>query len=113
MTSGDGPLLIGENGERLEEIQHLLNRIVLDHDKTAPHVHVDIENYRATRDHRLIEEADEIASRVIATGRTVKLEPINAYQRRLIHLHFKDHPAIATWSPCDDARIKRISLSPR
>lgn len=113
VTSGDGPLLIGENGERLEEIQHLLNRIVLDHDKTAPHVHVDIENYRATRDHRLIEEADEIASRVIATGRTVKLEPMNAYQRRLIHHHFKDHPAIATWSPGDEARIKRISLSPR
>jgi spoIIIJ-associated protein len=113
VTSGDGPLLIGENGERLEEIQHLLNRIVLDHDKTAPHVHVDIENYRPTRDHRLIEGADEIASRVIATGRTVKLEPINSYQRRLIHHHFKDHPAIASWSPGDEARIKRISLSPR
>jgi spoIIIJ-associated protein len=113
VSSGDGPLLIGENGDRLEEIQHLLNRIVLDHDKTAPRVHIDIDGYRATRDCRLIEEAEEIASRVIATGRTVKLEPMNSYQRRLIHHHFKDHLAIATSSPADEARIKRISLSPR
>jgi spoIIIJ-associated protein len=113
VTSGDGPLLIGEKGERLEEIQHLVNRIILDHDATAPRVHLDIENYRATRDDRLIEEAEEIATRVIATGRTVKLEPMNSYQRRLIHHHFKEHPSISTWSPTDDARIKRISLSPR
>lgn len=113
VTSGDGSLLIGENGERLEEIQHLVNRILLDHDASAPRVHLDINNYRATRDHRIIEEAEEIASRVIATGRTVKLEPMNSYQRRLIHHHFKDHPAISTFSPADDARIKRVSLSPR
>jgi len=112
VNSGDGPLLIGKNGERLEEIQHLVNRIVLDHDMTAPRVHIDIDNYRATRDHRLIEEAEGIAARVIATGRTVKLEPMNSYERRLIHHHFKDHPAVTTWSPPDDARIKCISLSP-
>ncbi len=113
VTSGDGSFLIGENGERLEEIRHLVNRILLDHDAAAPRVHLDINSYRATRDHRLIEEAEEIATRVIATGRTVKLEPMNSYQRRLIHHHFKDHPAVSTWSPSDDARLKRISLSPR
>lgn len=113
VTSGDGPLLIGKDGERLEEIQHLVNRILLEHDASAPRVHLDINNHRAARDHRLIEEAEEIASRVVATGRTVKLEPMNSYQRLLVHHHFKDHPAISTWSPADDARLKRISLSPK
>lgn len=113
VTSGDGPLLIGEDGARLEEIEHLVNRILLDQDPASPRVHLDIENYCATRDRRLIEEADEIASRVTATGRTVMLEPMNSYQRRLIHHHFRNHPAISTQSPADDARIKRISLSPR
>ena len=113
VASEDGPLLIGKDGARLEEIEHLVNRILLDHDPASPRIHLDIENYCATRDHRLIDEAEGIASRVTATGRTVILEPMNSYQRRLIHHHLRDHPAIATLSPADDARIKRISLSPR
>ena len=59
------------------------------------------------------EEADEIAARVLATGKTIKLDPMNSYQRRLIHHHFEDHPSVRTWSPEDKARLKRISLSPR
>lgn len=113
VASRDGSLLIGPNGERLEEITHLLNRLILARAPEARHVQVDIDGYLATRDYRMIEEADEIAARVLASGKTIKLEPMNSYQRRLIHHHFKDHPSIRTWSPEDNARLKRISLSPR
>jgi spoIIIJ-associated protein len=113
VASRDGSLLIGPDGERLEEITHLLNRLLQSRDAGARHVQVDIEGYLATRDQRMIEEAEDIAARVLATGKTIKLEPMNSYQRRLIHHHFKDHPAIRTWSPEDTARLKRISLSPR
>jgi spoIIIJ-associated protein len=113
VASRDGCLLIGPEGERLEEITHLLNRILVTRDPEARHIQIDIDGYLATRDYRMIEEADEIAARVLATGKTIKLEPMNSYQRRLIHHHFKDHPAIRTWSPEDNARLKRISLSPR
>jgi len=113
VSSKDGKLLIGRHGERLEEIQHLLNRLLLDRIPEAPRVQVDIEGYRAARDRRMIEEAEEIALRVASTGKTFRLEPMNSYQRRLIHNHFHDHPRVRTWSPDDNARLKRISISPR
>lgn len=113
VASHDGKLLIGQRGERIEEITHLVNRLLLDRLPEAPRIHVDIDNYLASRDYRMIEEAEEIAARVAATGRTIKLEPMNSYQRRLVHHHFKDHPAVRTWSPEDSARLKRISISPR
>ncbi len=113
VASHDGKLLIGSRGERLEEITHLVNRLLLDRIPEAPRVHVDIDNYLASRDYRMIEEVEEVAARVLATGRTIKLAPMNSYQRRLIHNHFKDHPSIRTWSPEDTARLKRVSLSPR
>jgi spoIIIJ-associated protein len=90
-----------------------VNRLLLDRIPEAPRIHVDVENFLASRDFRMIEEAEEAAARVIATGRSVKLEPMNSYQRRLIHHHFKDHPSVRTWSPEDNARLKRISISPR
>ncbi len=113
VTSNDGKLLIGSRGERLEEITHLVNRLLLDRIPEAPRVPVDIDNYLASRDYRMIEEAEEAAARVATSGKTLKLEPMNSYQRRLIHNHFKDHPLVRTWSPDDNARLKRISISPR
>lgn len=111
--SGDGPYLIGPGGERLAAITHLLNRLLLERHPGAHHVQVDIDGYLATRDHRMLEEADAVAARVLATGRTLKLEPMNSYQRRLIHTHFQNHPGVRTWSPADASKLKRISISPR
>lgn len=111
VASGDAKLLIGHHGDRLEEIQYLLNRLLQDRIPDAPKVRVDIDNYLASRDYRMIEEAESAAARVLATGEAVKLAPMNSYQRRLVHNHFKDHPDIKTWSPSDSARLKRISLS--
>ncbi len=113
VASGDADLLVGREGERLEQIAHLVNRLLLDRLPGAPRIGIDIDGYLASRDFRLIEEAEAVAARVVATGKTLKLEPMNSYQRRLVHNHFKDNPAIRTWSPEDNARLKRISLSPR
>ncbi len=113
VATNDGELLIGAGGERLEDIQHLVNRIVIERNPDAPRILIDIENFRANRDLRLIEEAEELAARVISSGKPLKLEPMNSYQRRLIHNHFKECPSIRTWSPADPARLKRITLSPR
>jgi spoIIIJ-associated protein len=113
VATSDGKILIGRHGERLEEITHLLNRLLLDRLPEAPRVSVDIDGYLASRDFRMLEEAETVAARVVATGKTMKLEPMNSYQRRLVHKHFQDHPQIRSWSPEDSARLKRISLSPR
>lgn len=113
VTSDEPKLLIGHRGERLEEIQYLVNRVVQDRIPGAKRFRVDIDLYRATAEHRMLEEADAVAARVLATGKPAKLEPMNSYQRRLVHNHFADHPELETWSPSDSARLKRISLRPK
>jgi spoIIIJ-associated protein len=55
----------------------------------------------------------ELAERVRVTVRSLQLEPMNSYERRLVHNAFKDDPDVATWSPSDSARIKQITLVKR
>jgi len=113
VASSDPKLLIGHHGDRLEEIQYLVNRIVQDRIPDARRFKVDIDSYRAAQEYKMIEDADAAAARAIATGKSIKLQPMNSYQRRLIHKHFKDHPEVKTWSPSDSARLKRVSVIPK
>ncbi|MCB1237506.1 MAG: single-stranded DNA-binding protein [Verrucomicrobiae bacterium] len=105
--------LIGRQGERLEDIQYLVNRLLQVRLPDAARVRVDIDHYRSNQEYRLIEEAERLAERVVATGKSASMEPMNSFFRRKIHTHFAQHPAIKTWSPDDTARLKRITLIPR
>lgn len=105
--------LIGRHGETLEDIQYLLNRLVLVEDKDAPRVQVDVEHYREMREDSLVHKAQQLAEIVRKTGRPFHLDPMNSYDRRVIHNAFKDDPEVMTWSPRDDSRIKRITLKRR
>ena len=111
--TADKERLIGRNGALLEDIQFLLNRVLQARDKSAPRVQVDIEHWREMKDDSLAHRVRQIAEIVRKTGRAFQLEPMNAYERRIVHNAFKDDPEIATWSPPDDARIKRITLRMR
>jgi spoIIIJ-associated protein len=105
--------LIGRNGETLEAIQFLLNRLLQARDQHAEKVIVDCEHYRSMREDRIVQRVRELAERVRITGRSLQLEPMNSYERRLVHNAFKDDPEVATWSPSDSARIKQITLLKR
>jgi spoIIIJ-associated protein len=105
--------LIGRNGEMLEAIQFLLNRLLQARDKDAEKVIVDCEHYRSMREDRIVQRVRELADRVRITGRSLQLEPMNSYERRLVHNAFKDDPEVGTWSPSDSARIKQITLIKR
>jgi len=105
--------LIGRNGETLEAIQFLLNRLLQARDKDAEKVIVDCEHYRSMREDQIVHRVRELAERVRITGRSLQLEPMNSYERRLVHNAFKDDPEVATWSPSDSARIKQITLLKR
>ena len=105
--------LIGRNGALLEDTQLLLNRLLQSHDKDAPKVQVDIEHWREMRDDALAHRVRQIAEIVRQTGRPYHLEPMNAYERRIVHNAFKDDPEVMTWSPQDDSRVKRITLKRR
>jgi len=105
--------LIGRDGETLEAIQFLLNRLLQTKDKEAAKVIVDCELYRSMREDRIVQRVRELAERVRITGRSLQLEPMNSYERRIVHNAFKDDPHVATWSPSDSARIKQITLLKR
>jgi spoIIIJ-associated protein len=105
--------LIGRDGETLESTQFLLNRLIQAKDKDAAKVIVDCEHYRSMREDRIVQRVRELAERVRATGRSLQLEPMNSYERRIVHNAFKDDPDVATWSPDDAARIKQITLLKR
>ena len=105
--------LIGRDGETLEATQFLLNRLIQAKDKDAAKVVVDCEHYRSMREDRIVQRVRELAERVRITGRSLQLEPMNSYERRIVHNAFKDDPEVATWSPSDSARIKQITLVKR
>ena len=105
--------LIGREGDTLEAITFLLNRLIQAKEKEAPKVIVDVEHYRSMREDRIVQRVRELAERVRVTGRSLQLEPMNSYERRIVHNAFKDDPDVATWSPSDSARIKQITLLKR
>lgn len=105
--------LIGEEGRTLNEIQNLLNRLVFAQDRQAPRVVVDVEHYRTMQEDDLVQRVRRLAERVRTTGKSVQLGPMNSYDRYIVHNLFKDDPEVATWSPKDDARVKRIVLKKR
>jgi spoIIIJ-associated protein len=111
--TAEGNALIGHNGETLEDLQFLLNRILQSHDRSAPRVQVDVCHWRAMRDDKLRQRVRQVADTVRLTGRPVKLEPMNSYDRRIVHNTLKDDPELMSFSPSDDARVKRITIQRR
>jgi spoIIIJ-associated protein len=65
------------------------------------------------KDDTLAHRVRQLAEIVRKTGRSYQLDPMNAYERRIVHNAFKDDPEVMTWSPPDDARLKRITLRRR
>ncbi len=102
--------LIGPDGERLDDIQYLVNRLLQIRDPKASRVRIDVQHFRNIQEDQLIEEAERLADRVVNSGHSAKMEPLNSYFRRIVHNHFLNHPKIQTWSPPDSARLKRITL---
>ncbi len=105
--------LIGEDGETIDDLQLLMNRMALAADKDVPRIHVDVEHYRTMRDDALVRRVREMAEQVRFSGVPLQLDPMNSYDRRVVHNAFKDDPHIATSSTEDGGRLKRITLSPR
>src|ERR1700741_2443076 len=111
--TAESDVLIGPDGETLEDLQYLLNRILHANDRNAPRVQVDIGHWRAMRDDKLRQRVRQVADTVRISGRPVKLEPMTSYDRRIVHNPLKDNPDVMSFSPNDDARIKRITIQRR
>ena len=105
--------LTGLGGRTIDDLQYLLNRILQAQDPESAKVQVDVEHFRDMRNDAFVTRVRALAETVRETGHPFHLEPMNAYNRRLIHNAFRDDPDIMTVSPQDDARIKRITLKKR
>lgn len=102
--------LIGHRDIVIDDLQYLVNRVLAAQEPPGARVIVDVEHHRAMRDDALVEKVLHLAQAVRSTGRPIQTEPLNSYDRRIVHNAFKDDPEIATWSPQDDARVKRITI---
>jgi spoIIIJ-associated protein len=113
VITDDARLLIGRHGDRLDDIQFLLNRLLLQRHPDAPKFRVDVGHYRAQRETEMVEKILDLAERVRTTGKAVRLNPLNSYHRRIVHNALKDNPHVETHSPDEVARLKRIIIRPR
>jgi len=90
--------LIGRRGETLDAIQQLTNYAVNHGQSHRVRVHVDAEGYRAKREESLARLAQKVAGKVVKYRRNVTLEPMNAYERHVIHTALQDYPDVTTYS---------------
>ena len=90
--------LIGRRGETLDAIQQLTNYAVNSGRDKRLRIHVDAENYRAKREQSLESLAHKVAGKVLKYRRSVTLEPMNAYERHVIHAALQDKAGVTTYS---------------
>jgi spoIIIJ-associated protein len=109
--SSDNDSLIGQDGDRLDDLQYLVNRILRREMPNAARVKVDCGHFRSIQEDQLHEEVRGIAERVKASGKPFRMRPLNAYYRRLVHNVLMNDPGVVSHSPDGDDRLKRITIS--
>ena len=110
----DSSRLIGRQGQTLADLQYLVNRIIFQQDPDCPKVMIDVGGYRAQTRDALVKRANEAAEKVRRWGDVVELEPMNAYDRRIIHSALRDDPTVETHSvEVEGTEKKAILLRPK
>ena len=97
--SGNGMgAIIGRRGETLDAIQHLTNYVVNRGNEKHMHISVDAECYRSKREESLTRLAEKMAEKAIKYKRSMALEPMNSYERHVIHTALQNYPGVTTSS---------------
>ena len=110
----DSGRLIGRQGQTLADLQYITNRLLFQQDPSVPKVMVDVSGYRAQAREALVKKAKEAAEKVRRWGDVVELEPLSAFDRRIIHQALKDDPSIETHSvEVEGTDKKAILLRPK
>jgi spoIIIJ-associated protein len=106
----DAGKLIGRQGQTLSDLQYLTNRILFQQDASSPKVTVDVGGYRQQAREALLKKAQDAAEKVRRWGEAVELEPLNAFDRRMIHQKLKDDPDIETQSVEVEGTDKKVLI---
>jgi len=105
--------LIGRREETLESLQFLVNRLLISQNNEAPRVVVDVEHHRSMRDASFLQRIHQLAEAVRIDGRPVETEPLNSYDRRLVHNAYRDDAELVTESQKIEEKLKRITIRRR
>ena len=103
-------ILIGRRGETLDALQYLTSLQVNKGREGYIRVTLDTENYRAKREDSLRRLAQRMANRAVKTGRRVVLEPMNPYERRVLHTALQNHPAVTTHSEGEEPNRRVVIM---
>lgn len=106
----EASILIGRRGESLDSLQLLVNIVVTKELNSYEKIILDIENYREKREQSLISYAKKMARKVMMQRRSIKLEPMNPYERRVIHYALQEDTKINTFSEGEEPN-RRIVIS--
>ena len=104
--------LVGRYGDTLNALQYLTTLVTLR--RAGEHVRIllDAAGYRARRQASLVELARELAAEVVKHGQEAELDPLGAFERRIIHNALMDHPDVVTYSEGDEPE-RRVVIAPR
>jgi len=106
----DSGRLIGRQGQTLADLQYITNRLLFQQDPSSPKAMVDVGGYRAQAREALVKRAQDAAEKVRRWGDAVELEPLNAFDRRVVHQALKDDPDVETSSVEVDGTDKKVIL---
>ena len=98
ITGKDTGTIIGKRGQTLDAIQYLASIVANKESDEYVRVILDAENYRSKRERTLMNLANRLAGKVERSGRSITLEPMNPYERKVIHSTLQDHPYVTTRS---------------
>ena len=114
VKTDDSGRLIGRQGQTLADLQYITNRMLFQQDPSVPKVTVDVSGYRAQAREALVKKAKDAAEKVRRWGDVVELEPLSAFDRRIVHHALKDDPDIETHSvEVEGTDKKAILLRPK
>ncbi|MEE9514195.1 MAG: R3H domain-containing nucleic acid-binding protein, partial [Anaerolineales bacterium] len=108
----DLSILIGRRGETLTALQYITRLIVGKELKRPVAVLIDVEGYRARRERQIRRLAQQMASQAIETARTMSLEPMPAYERRIVHIELRENPDVDTVS-IGERDQRKVTIIPR
>ncbi len=105
-------IVIGRRGETLDSLQYLAGLVVNKGKEDYKRVVVDVENYRQKREETLIKLANKLAEKVVRYKKNITLEPMNPYERRIIHSSLQNNKLIETYSIGDEPN-RKVVITPK
>lgn len=105
-------IVIGKRGDTLDSLQYLTSLVANRRSEDYIKVTIDTENYREKRTQALITLSDRLAAKVARTGKKFTLEPMNPYERRIIHSNLQDNEAVTTFSVGSEP-YRKVVIAPK